>query len=127
MKENVMLTVASLLTILGLSLHVTHDIVLGMEKADFSNFYLVFYLLIMLYGTLMLPGRRLGYIIMLITGLFGLGMPFLHMRGAHYAEHVAGSGGFFFVWTLFAVGVTGVFTAILSARGLWGTRRGQWQ
>ncbi len=44
---------------------------------------------------------------MLLTGIIAAGMPFIHMRGARYAEHAASRGGFFFVWTLFAVGVTG--------------------
>jgi hypothetical protein len=29
------------------------------------------------------------------------------------------SGHFFFVWTLIAIGVTGLFSVILAARGLW--------
>ena len=32
---------------------------------------------------------------------------------------VGKSGGFFFVWTLFALSTTGWVTMILSARGLW--------
>ncbi len=51
MKHNVMLTITSLLSILLLSLHLTDDIVRGISKAEFSNFYAVFYLVIMLYGT----------------------------------------------------------------------------
>lgn len=125
MKENVMLRVSSLLTILLLSLHITDDIVRGMEKADFSNFYVVFYLVIMLVGATLLAERRSGYIIMLLTGILGVGMPYLHMKGTHYAEHAASGNGFFFVWTLFAVGVTGVFSAILAVRGLWILRRSQ--
>jgi hypothetical protein len=35
------------------------------------------------------------------------------------------SGHFFFVWTLVAIGVTGLFSIILSARGLWNLRRGK--
>jgi hypothetical protein len=119
MKQSSMLTIASLLSILLLSLHVTDDIVRGISKAEFSNFYAVFYLVIMLCGTLLLAGRRSGYVIMLLTGIIAAGMPFIHMRGARYAEHAASRGGFFFVWTLFAVGVTGVFSIILSAQGLW--------
>lgn len=125
MKENRMLITASLLTILLLSLHVTDDIVRGISKADFSNFYAVFYLVIMLLGPLFLAERLSGYIIMLLTGIIGLGMPFIHMRGTHYADHAASGNGFFFVWTLFAVGVTGVLTVILSARGLWNLRAGK--
>ena len=30
-----------------------------------------------------------------------------------------------FIWTLIAVGVTALFTAVLSVRGLWSLRRGQ--
>jgi hypothetical protein len=123
-KHNKILTITSLLSILLLSLHLTDDIVRGISKAEFSNFYAVFYLVIMLYGPLMLAERRSGYVIMLLTGIIAVGMPFIHMRGARYAEHAASSGGFFFVWTLFAVGVTGVFGVILSARGLWSLRRG---
>ncbi|SPE42253.1 conserved hypothetical protein [Candidatus Sulfopaludibacter sp. SbA3] len=40
----------------------------------------------MLYGTLVLPERRLGHVIMLIVVLFAAAMPVMHMRGAHYGE-----------------------------------------
>jgi hypothetical protein len=35
------------------------------------------------------------------------------------------SGVFFWVWTLIALGVTSIFSVILSARGLWSLQRGQ--
>lgn len=35
------------------------------------------------------------------------------------------AGGFFFVWTLWALGGLGGFTFVLSVRGLWNLRRGQ--
>jgi hypothetical protein len=47
----------------------------------------------------------------------------MHMRGAHYGEIAKSPGGFFFVWTLWALGGLGGFTLILSARGLWDLRR----
>ena len=37
MKQNVMLTIASLLSILLLTLHITDDIVRGISKAEPSN------------------------------------------------------------------------------------------
>ena len=37
------------------------------------------------------------------------------------------SGAFFFVWTLIALGVTALFSVILSARGLWTLLWGQRQ
>src|SRR5947199_7631099 len=49
----------------------------------------------------------------------------IHMRGAHYGEIAKSTGGFFFVWTLWALGALGGFTFIFSARGLWSLRRGQ--
>ena len=122
MKQNVMLTIASLLSILLLTLHITDDIVRGMSKAESSNTALAV-LVVLLYGTLVLAGRRSGYVITLLVGLFAAAMPVMHMRGAHYGEIAQSPGGFFFVWTLWALGGLGGFTLILSARGLWDLRR----
>jgi hypothetical protein len=121
MKENAMLTVASLLSILLLTLHITDDIVRGISKAEPSNIALAV-LVLLLYGTLVLAERRSGYVIMLLVGLFAAAMPVMHMRGAHYGEIAKSAGGFFFVW---ALGGLGGLTFILSACGLWSLRRGQ--
>jgi len=67
---------------------------------------------------LMLGHRRSGQIIMLLVGLFAAGMPVIHMRGAHYPEIAKSAGGFFFVWTLWALGGLGGLTFVLSAREL---------
>src|SRR5437870_2449147 len=119
-----MLVISSLLSILLLTLHVTDDIVRGISKAQPSNTALLV-LVVWLYGTLVLAERRSGHVIMLLVGLFAAGMPVLHMRGVHYPEIAASSGGYFFVWTLWALGALGGFTFILAARGLWSLRRGQ--
>src|SRR3954467_10455550 len=124
MKHNAMLVVTSLLSILLLTLHITDDIVRGISKAESSNIALVV-LVVLLYGALVLAGRRSGHVIMLLVGLFAAGMPVIHMRGAHYGEIAKAAGGFFFVWTLWALGGLGGFTVILSAGGLWRLRRGQ--
>jgi biotin transporter BioY len=124
MKHNTMLTVASLLSLLFLTLHITDDIVRGISKAESSNTALLV-LAVLLYGTLVLPERRSGHVMMLLIGLFAAAMPVMHMRGAHYGEIAKSAGGFFFVWTLWALGGLGGFTFILSARGLWSLRRGQ--
>lgn len=123
MKENVMLTIASLLSILLLTLHITDDIVRGISKAEPSNVALAV-LVLLLYGTLVLGERRSGHVVMLLVGVFAVAMPVMHMRGAHYGEIAMSTGGFFFVWTLWALGGLGGFTFILSARGLWSLRRG---
>ena len=122
MKRNVLLTVTSLLSILLLTLHITDDIVRGISKAQPANIALLV-LAVFLYGTLVLAERRSGHVIMLFIGLFAAAMPVLHMRGAHYPEIARSTGGFFFVWTLWALGGLGGLTLILSARGLWSLRR----
>jgi hypothetical protein len=124
MKPNVMLVVTSLLSILLLTLHVTDDIVRGISKAQPSNIALLV-LTLFLYGTLVLAERRSGHVIMLLIGMFAAAMPVIHMRGVHYGEIAKSTGGFFFVWTLWALGGLGGVTFILAVRGLWNLRRGQ--
>src|SRR5579872_3849584 len=119
-----MLRIASVLSILFLTLHITDDIVRGISKAESSNTALVV-LAVFLYGTLALPERRSGHVIMLLVGLLAAAMPVMHMSGAHYGEIARSPGGFFFVWTLWALGGLGGLTFILSARGLWSMRLGQ--
>ena len=122
MKQSAVLTVTSLLSILLLTLHVTDDIVRGISKAEPSNTALLV-LAVFLYGTLVLPERRSGHVIILLIGLIAAAMPVMHMRGTHYGEIAKSPGGFFFVWVLWVLGGLGGFTLILSARGLWGLRR----
>jgi len=124
MKRNATLVVTSLLSIPLLTLHITDDIVRGISKAESSNTALLV-LVVFLYGTLMLAERRSGFVIMLLVGALAAAMPVMHMRGAHYGEIATSAGGFFFVWTLWALGGLGGFTLILAARGLWSLRKGQ--
>ena len=114
MKHNVVLTVTSLLSLLFMTFHMTHDVI---RQAEGSVLYPipVAVFALWLYGTLMLSDRVSGHIIMLLGGLIGAGMIVVHSRGFVFGN----SGGFFFVWTLFAVSTTGWVTMILSARGLW--------
>ncbi|HEX8138679.1 MAG TPA: hypothetical protein VF544_14020 [Pyrinomonadaceae bacterium] len=129
MKQNLMLTITSLLSLLLLTFHLTDDIVRGMEPGGLSNLIGgVLISVVWLYGTLVLAGRRSGYVIILLGSLLGMAVPYIHMRGkgVGVASGIANSsGGFFFVWTLIAIGVTALFSVILSARGLWSLRRGQ--
>jgi len=118
MKHTAILTTTSLLSILLLTLHITDDIVRGISNAEPSNIALSV-LAILVYGTLALAERRSGHVIMLIVGLLAAAMPVMHMRGAHYPEIARSAGGFFFVWTLWALGGLGGCTIILAARGLW--------
>jgi hypothetical protein len=81
-----------------------------------------------LYATLFLSERRSGYIIILLLSLLGSVVPVIHMmgRGVGPGSRVANSSGaFFFIWTLIAIGVTSLFSVILSARGLWSLKWGR--
>jgi hypothetical protein len=124
MKQNAILVVTSLLSILLLTLHITDDIVRGISKAESSNTALIV-LVVLLYGTLVLAERRSGHVIMLLVGLLAAAMPVMHMRGTHYPDIAKSPGGVFFVWGLWALGGLGGLTAVLSVRGLWSLRRGQ--
>jgi hypothetical protein len=122
MKHNAMLTIASLLSILFTTFHLADDIIRGMEKGGVSTLVAVPILVVWLYGTLVLAERRAGYVIILLGSLLGLAVPVIHMmgKGVGVGSNIANSSGaFFFVWTLLALGVTALFSVILSVRGLW--------
>lgn len=114
MKRSVLLIVMSLLSILLFSLHVTDDIVRGIDSWGPRSLFGVLILVVWLYATLLWPERRAGLVIMLIGGLVSAAMPVIHMRGS-FAKS---SGAFLFIWTLFALGTTGALSVILAARGL---------
>jgi len=83
MKQNVILTIASLLSILFMTLHLTSDTIhakVGTAEAGGSTLVAVPILVVWLYGTLVLAERRSGYIIMLVGSLLALGMPVLLVR-----------------------------------------------
>jgi hypothetical protein len=122
MKDNVMLSIASLLSILFFSFHHADDVVRGMAPGGFSNLVPVIFLVIWLYGTTLVLAERLsGYIIILVVSLLGFGIPVIHMTGTGFVggDIANSSGAFFFVWTLIALGVSTLFSVILSARALW--------
>jgi hypothetical protein len=126
MKQNVTLTVASLLSILFMLFHMTDDIVRGMEPGRLTDLIVLPILVVQLYGTLVLAGKRSGYVLLLLVSLLELVVPVVHMKGAGVGGAIARShGAFFFIWTLLALGVTALFSVLLSARGLWGPLSGR--
>jgi hypothetical protein len=130
-RDNLVLVIASLLSILFMTLHLTGDTIrarVGTLEAGGSTLIGVPVLAIWLYGTLMLAERRSGHIIMLIGSLLALGMPVVHVMAAAgiFRGQIARIGpAFLFVWTLHLMGVTGIFGLILSVQGLWNLRRSQ--
>lgn len=126
MKNNVTLTITSLLLSLLLTFHLADDIVRGYEKGGLSNLIAAPIVVVWLYATLVLAGRRSGYAINLLLSLFSLVVPLIHMKGkgVGLASRIVGSSGaFFFVWTLIAIAVIALFSIVLSVRGLWSLRR----
>lgn len=122
MKHNLTLTVTSLLLILFLTFHLSDEIARGMEPGGLNMIVPVLVLAVWLYGTLVLAGRRSGYIIILLASIVGTGIPIVHMAGAGLAggRIAPNSGGaFFWVWQNFTLCVISMFSLILSARGLW--------
>jgi hypothetical protein len=120
MKQTLVLTIASLLSILFTTFHLADDIVRGMEPGTLSDLIAVPILVIWLYGTLVLAEKRSGYVIILLGSLLGVLVPVIHMKGAGVGGAIAqSSGAFFFIWTLYALGVTSLFSVILAVRGLW--------
>ena len=115
MRQTITLTISSLLTLVLFSLHLTDDVLHAKAGLDLSGTVIsLVIMLVLLYGTVVLAGRRLGYTIMLLGGIASAYMPFLHGLGPS-----ATRWGFFFVWTLLAMGVSGSFSAILSIGALW--------
>jgi hypothetical protein len=128
MKQNAILVVTSLLSIVLATFHLADDIVRGFEPGQLSNLAVIPIAVVWLYGTLVLTERVSGYLIVFSGSLLGLFVPYVHMRGRGIGVtsrigHT--DGAIFFVWTLIALGVTALFSVILSARGLWSLRRGQ--
>jgi hypothetical protein len=125
MKHNVMLTIASLLSILFLIFHLTGDFVRGISPV---GPWVLLTLPVMggwMYAMLVVPERRSGYFVNLLGGLAALSMPVLHMRRVWSAVSIAKPGTFFFIFTLLALGALGAFSIIVSVRGLWNPQWGQ--
>jgi len=125
MKQNAILTIASLLSILLVTFHLADDIGRGFEQGGVSSLTIVPILVVWLYATLVFVERRAGYVINLALSLLTLAIPIVHMsgNGVGAGSRIANSdGAFFFVWTLIALGVIALFSVILSVRGLWRLR-----
>ena len=127
MKQSTLLTVTSLLSILFLTFHLTSDFLHNAGELSLQGVLIsALTLVVLLWGTLVLAERRSGHVIMLLGSLFALAMPVMHlMRASGVAGALARPDAFFFVWILLALGVTGLFAAVLSVRGLVRLQRGQ--
>lgn len=128
MKRSVLLTIASLLSILFLTFHISDEIARGMEVGGLNMVIPMIILTVWVYGALVLAGRRSGYIIMLIEAIFGTGIPIVHLTGVGLVgSKIAAepNGAFFWVWGNWALFVISLFALILAVRCLWSPQWGQ--
>ena len=97
-----------------------------MEKGTVSALGGLLILAVWLCATLMLAERRLGLVIILLGAILAAVVPVLHMQGKGLVGgRIAAnsSGALFWVWTLIALGASGMLSFILSAHALWILRR----
>ena len=96
----------------------------GFDPGGFNNITGIVIMVVWLCGALLLSGRVSGYIIMLLGGVLGFGVPIIHMTGrGMVGGRIAGTNGMrFWVWTLLASGALSAFSAILAVQGLWRLR-----
>jgi hypothetical protein len=123
LKHNTVLLVLSLLNALFFALHLTGDIVFGIETGGRDILVGVLILAVYLYGAVGLPERLAGYIILLLGGLASAALPFVHTArplGERFAQL---PGGFLFIWTLLTMGATGLVAVVLSAQAIWMHRK----
>ena len=127
MKRNTALIFLSLLNALFFALHLTGDIVFGLERGGREILVGVLILAVYLYGAVGLPERLAGYVILLLGGLASAALPYVH-TGRPLGERFAHQpGGFLFIWTRLTMGATGLVAVVLSAQEIWSYIRRQRQ
>lgn len=118
MKRDTLLKITSVLSIALFTLHVADDIVRGFEEGRAWNLTAVLIFTTWLYGTLVLAGRRLGYVIVFLGSLLSLAAPILHMTGKGVGgEFTKTPGALLFIWTILTLGVTALTSVVLSVQG----------
>ena len=114
MKRITLLSNLTLISVVLLSLHISQDIVLGLDKAGLNHLTGIAILFVITCGAVLLRDRLIGRVIMLLGGVFALGMLPLHMRHGLRPEFLQLNGALLFVWTLYLLGVLGAFSILLA-------------
>jgi peptidoglycan/LPS O-acetylase OafA/YrhL len=115
MQRNLALTISSSISLVLFTFHLTDDTLHAKAGMDHvGTAFTIGIMLTLLFGTVELADRRSGLVIMLLGGLATLYMPFLHTMGPR-----ATRWGYFFIWTMVAMGASGSFSAVLAGRELW--------
>lgn len=123
MKHDKLLTIASLIAIVLMSLHLADDVMRGIEPGGLENLRGMGILAVMLFATLVPAPRRWAYVVLLLGSLLAAVMSVTHFSGRGVGGAFAASdGAYFSIWLLLALGVTGAFATVLSVAGLWSLR-----
>ena len=124
MKNDRLLVISSLVSILLITLHLTGDVLRarpGNPETGGSTLVVVPLLALWLYATLVFPHRRFSQLLLLLLALAAIGMPVIHAMGPSgffTGQMAKGNGDFIFVWGLHLLGVTGIFSLALSIQAL---------
>jgi hypothetical protein len=121
-KQNDLLSVTSILSVLLLALHISQDIIFGFDRAGLNHLTGVAIFLVILCGAVLLRERTSGKVIMLLGGVMAAVMLPLHMRNGLRPEFLEKSGALLFIWTLYVLGANGTFSIILAVEALRGRR-----
>ena len=125
MQRDPVLTTTALLAIALASFHFAADMTRGFEAGDLGDYAGVLMLAAWLFGALALPGQRAGFVLLMLGALLGTVMTLAHMRGAGLGPKFGDTpGGFAYIWSLVALGITSACSFALAARGLWRAWRG---
>ncbi|MGQ0798545.1 MAG: hypothetical protein ACT4NL_00330 [Pseudomarimonas sp.] len=133
MKNDTLLALLSITAVWLTSCHLADDIMRGFEPSGIENLRGIAILSVWFIATLMWVdwrgacyGRRrraLGYTVVLLGSLLALVIPALHFSGRGVAEVIPTAGGYFFIWTLWALGITGGACLMFALLGFWSLRR----
>jgi hypothetical protein len=124
MTNRTLLIVTSLIAAVLGTLHISDDIVRGIDAGGPETYTGMLIVVGWLYATLVLTDRRWGLVVILLLAIGGAAVPYLHMRNGLAGGRIANTSGMLlWVWTLFMLGVTAMLSVALSIRELWTLRR----
>ena len=124
MTNRTLLIITSLIAAVLGTLHISDDIVRGIDSGGPETYTGMLIVVGWLYATLVLTNRRWGLVVILLLAIGGAAVPYLHMRNGLAGGRIANTSGMLlWVWTLFMLGVTAMLSVALSIRELWTLRR----